>query len=169
MGQIKNIKLHIVTDIKERMDEPTLVSLLSLPSEVRLHVFSFCIKDDLRSLSLCSKKLYKEVLASLWKRVEISWPTLQKITSKLSKGPMENMRLISHLEFSSARAEKLEKGYFGFGFSMFLRDCDPERMKSMTFNDYVVKNGIHFVSEIFPHLEHLEFYDVTADWNFLSL
>merc|ERR1711962_103241 len=156
MGQIKNIKLHIVTDIKERMDEPTHVeSLYSLPSEVRLHVFSFCNREDLKSLSLCSKKLRDEVLPSLWRKVEISWPTLQKITAKLSKGPFEYMRLISHLELRSS-AEKLEKGYLGFGFAVFLRDCDPERMKSLTIRHYIVKNGLHFASDVFPNLEHLE-------------
>merc|ERR1712136_483033 len=58
MGQIKNIKLHIVTDIKRIV--MTFHGFMDLPAELRLKIFACCQRSELKNISLTSKQCRDE-------------------------------------------------------------------------------------------------------------
>merc|ERR1711962_1694927 len=74
MGQIKNIKLHIVTDIKTVQ----MSIILDLPPELREKIYRYCSAQDLRNLALCSSEHNTELKPILWRTVAIPWRSLLK-------------------------------------------------------------------------------------------
>merc|ERR1712147_456936 len=67
MGQIKNIKLHIVTDIKgsgmNRME--------ALPIEIFDQILSYCDRKDLVNMSCCSRHYNMNTNHLIWSKVQI--------------------------------------------------------------------------------------------------
>jgi len=63
MGQIKNIKLHIVTDIK---------IMEKLPNEVLQRILRYCNMSDVLSLACCSKDHHTLMKPRMWQCVNIS-------------------------------------------------------------------------------------------------
>jgi len=69
MGQIKNIKLHIVTDIKVNC----LNMLLDFPFEIQEHILRYCNVADLINLACCSTAYYTDTIKKiLWKCIKLS-------------------------------------------------------------------------------------------------
>ena len=150
-----------------KMTRRTRDHLSSLPCEVRRHLWSYCVKKDLKVLSLCCKWLCADVKPDLWNQVKISWPRLQEMTPELIHKPHPNLQMISRLMLGKELDEdsyehyvhavkRRTKGYLSFGFMAFLQNCDANRLKSLTISSILVADGLQLVGEMFPQLEDLK-------------
>ena len=142
----------------------TSVDITILPCEVRQYIWSYCRKSSLKVLSVCCKQMYAEVKPLIWKRVEVSWESLEGITKDLIKKPHPNLRLISCLVLdsrsqSASSLRNLSWGYLTFGLGSFLERC--ERLKSLTITRFLSADGPRLVSTILPQLQNLEMTDIT--------
>ena len=138
-----------------------------LPVEIRSKIYNFCMKCDLKSLTLCSKWLREDVLPSLWRKMIIRWKDIEKSTPELCSEKNGNMKFISELEFSGVVAEK-SQGYLSFGFAYFLQSCNSDYLKSLSITHFIAPCGLRLVSELFPNLKSLKLDYVKADWESLS-
>ena len=140
------------------------VDLTILPCEVRHYIWSYCSKPSLKVLSLCCKQFYAEVKPLVWKRVEVSWESLEGMTKKLIEKPNLNLQSISCLVLDARSRNmpsiirNLSWGYLTFGLGSFLQRCD--RLKSLTISRFLAADGPRLVSEFRPQLENLEMTDM---------
>ena len=147
---------------------PTEEIFAILPVEIHSNIYNFCMKDDLKSLTRCSKWLRQDVLPSLWKNMVIQWKDIEKSTPTLCAEENGNMKCISELEFTGSVAGKSE-GYLSFGFAYFLQSCNSDNLKSLSVRHFIAQCGLRLVSELFPNLKSLKLDNVKADWESLSL
>ena len=147
---------------------PTEEIFAVLPVEIRSNIYNYCMKDDLKSLTLCSKWLHQDVLPSLWKKIVIHWEDIEKSTPALCTKENGNMKFISELKFSDPVAEK-SQGYLSFGFAYFLQSCNSDNLKSLSISHFIPKCGLRLVSDLFPNLKSLKLAHVKADWESLPL
>merc|ERR1711962_1903631 len=97
MGQIKNIKLHIVTDIK--MDDNSrnfTMDIQSLPVELRMHIFQHCKKNDLMNMSLCNKQYRQDIKPVLCRDLYVEWEVLADHTPS-----NDQLKVAQHLDMIS--------------------------------------------------------------------
>jgi len=140
----------------------------SLPHEIRFRIYQQCRRIDLKTLSQCSSWTHNDVSPVLWKRVEIKWESLQenfKLTSQSSW--YRQLKFATHLGVLG-EVEEESKGYISFGFAMFIKNFDPNRVTSLTIESFIVADGIRLLSEMLPNIRSLELWHIEdADWDFL--
>jgi len=157
MGQIKNIKLHIVTDIK---------MMENLPEELLSSILGRCYFRDIRNLACCGREYFDLVKPILWRAVRI---LLSSLSTKLGFD-LENLKHTKHLaikeDFSNhasgaddnqgsendlnARRKAVD---IGFNLAQLIGCCDPTKVEFLDSD----LNGVGFerILERFDRLKCL--------------
>ena len=136
------------------------------PFKIRSRFYNLCGKRDLKNLTLCNKWLRDDVVPVLWSNIEVRWKSIEEFTLASLKKGNSNMKFVSKLKFDNYISTQ---DYFRYKFALFLQSCDPERLTSIEFRDFIPRGAIRWMAEIPLQLEHLAFNSVKADWECLPL
>jgi len=94
MGQIKNIKLHIVTDIKEKME------ILRFPNELLKKIVDYSSVKGARSMALTCRRLHEITMPKIWNQALLKEESiLLKTLALMSHLPIKELRS-SYLKFN---------------------------------------------------------------------
>merc|ERR1739848_443761 len=155
MGQIKNIKLHIVTDIKVILERHTM-SLYMFPLELRVHIFRMIDRSDLINLRACNKQLYLEVTPLVWENllVDVNKPGVGSIADR-----MENAKFTRSINIQNYSSGTKNNGGFGsFSFGSFIHNCKVKILKSVRFEWLTIGNELAVLADAVPLLQTLNLF-----------
>merc|ERR1711936_506777 len=96
MGQIKNIKLHIVTDIKGHWIILNMDANYQLPYEIWNKIAWYCSHEDIKRLTTCSRAFYNVFKELIWQEVQLEFP---KSNLNQDKEYLRNLRHTKSLVF----------------------------------------------------------------------
>jgi len=160
MGQIKNIKLHIVTNIKVRE------MLVKLPIEILEHVLFYCDIGDKRNISCCSKTLNTMMEPLLWRTVYMK-PAL--LATTWHNGIFNKFRHTRTLNFYPSNEELLVQtryhttqpstsavANFGYNLAKVLDAVDSHQVTKLIVSFVVSDDSFKYIMEKLCFVEHLE-------------
>merc|ERR1712013_27748 len=162
MGQIKNIKLHIVTDIKEVDHNRAMAdddSILGLPAELQEHIFDYCSMNDLTNLSSTNKRYYHCIKHLLWREIEIPWKSIQK--ESVFPRNLDRLKLTKHINFSDKDdgngfvVVPSKWVHVSSGFKKLLKACNRNKLVSIRVCGLVADNAVKTLCTLLHHLQDL--------------
>ena len=172
--------------------------ICALPLEMRLKILEFCTRKDLLSMTLCNSVLCADIRPILWKNVKVNERDLQlhstsvanMFTLLLNTTSINFMGKGYDSPFVSDEEEEQQDTYWdnstindpilftdeerngsvSFGFALILNHC-KERLKSLEFTGFMVRDGLGFAANTLNNLELLHLACVRlshAHWDTLS-
>ena len=139
-----------------------------LPQRLRQEIFRHCSKEDLSSLTQCSKWVHKDVFPILFNELGVHWLHLDRNVSTMCKKRHTCMQCVSHLKLYGDVLDVHRRLYLSFGFGFLLRSCNGERLKSLTIKDFLVNCGLQLICNMLPNLQFLKLEKVHGDWDSLA-
>lgn len=150
--------------------------LSTLPPELRARIYYWCTKEDLDSISLCSRWCHDDVNPILWSNISITWEFLEKTI--LSPQVLKNLAMTSTLKISSddemkhyyEQANESVAWYLCAKFGALMQRVDSTKMKAISIQHRVFAGFLRLLLDTVPNLEilHLDDNLTDEDWECLT-